>query len=106
RGDLHVRDPRRGDDVAPPLVVDEAQHAGPVLERVVDQGLDLVRRLVAGHHELARALRDADLDLHRWTSWSRRPSLKCAAKASRARGRERAAGAPPSANATSRSGPD
>ena len=36
----------------------------------VDERLDLVRRLVAGHHELALALRDADLDLHRVTSWS------------------------------------
>ena len=63
--DLHVGDLVGPDQVPPALLVDQPEQAVPAGQRRVDQRLDLVRLLVAGHHELPRALRDADLDLHR-----------------------------------------
>jgi hypothetical protein len=64
--DLDVGDASTAHQEAAPLLVGQPeQPVALAVDRVVHQPLDLVRRLVAGHHELALALRDADLDLHR-----------------------------------------
>src|SRR6201999_4030212 len=62
--DLDVGDLRGADDVLAALLVDEPEQALAARQRGVDLRADLVRGLVAGHHELPRALHDADLDLH------------------------------------------
>jgi len=61
---LHVGDAGRGDDVAGTLVVDQHQGALRVLQRVGDDGLDLVRGKITVQQDLSRGVRDPDLDLH------------------------------------------
>src|SRR5271166_5969288 len=78
--DFDVRDLGGVNQVAPALLVGQAQHVGILAQRRIDQLFDFAGRLRTTEDQLARAVRDTDLDLHagpfrsfpgsRWKSFS------------------------------------
>src|SRR3954447_4996169 len=62
--DLHISDLRRLHQETAALLVGQGQHARIVAQRIADQLLHLAGRLRAVEDQLARAVRDTDLDLH------------------------------------------